>query len=229
MPSIRTIINFSERAWPLVLLAGLLTLAGGLYLSLVGSPEDYQQGNTVRIMYVHVPSAWLAMGLYVGVAVNSVMFLVWRHPVADIFAESMARVGVVVTIICLITGMLWGKPMWGAYWVWDARLTSMFVLLLLYVGYLVLYHTSRPTERLPTMPALLAIVGVVNIPIIKFSVEWWNTLHQPASVIRAGGASIDPSMLLPLLVMATAFSLLALAAVLLFFLGSAYQRQARRS
>jgi len=183
----------------------VLLLGAGLYLALLNSPPDYQQGETVRIMYVHVPSAWMALFTYLTMAVASAVALIWRHPLADLTAKAAAPIGAGFTIICLATGSLWGKPMWGTWWVWDARLTSMLILLFLYLGYIALVNAFDDPNRGYRAAGILALVGVVNLPIIKFSVDWWNTLHQPASVIRLDGPAIHPDILLPLLVMAAAF------------------------
>jgi heme exporter protein C len=188
----------------------LVLFAAGLPWALVISPPDYQQSETVRIMYVHVPAAWLGLFAYGGLGVASFVYFVWRHNLADLAARSIAPVGAVFTALCLVTGALWGKPTWGAWWVWDARLTSMLVLLLLYLGYMAL-RAALEDERLAARAgAILAMAGLINLPIIKFSVDWWNTLHQPASVMRLADPAIHPSMLYPLLVMAVAFSLLAI-------------------
>jgi heme exporter protein C len=193
----------------------LVVLAIGLYLSLVTAPPDYQQGEAVRIMYVHVPAAWMALGVYLFVAVASGVAFVWRHSLAEIAAHSAAPVGAAFTFVCLATGSLWGRPMWGAWWVWDARLTSVLVLLFLYLGYIALVNGFDDPGRGARAGSVLALVGVVNLPIIKYSVDWWNTLHQPASVMRVGGPRIALSMLVPLLVMAAGFMLLFLALLLL--------------
>ena len=179
-------------------------LAAGLYASFLGSPPDYQQGETVRIMYVHVPSAWMAMVGYLAMAVAAFFYLAWRHPLADIGARAMALPGCGLTLLCLVTGSFWGKPMWGTWWVWDARLTSMLVLFFLYIGYIALANGFDRRDRGSASGAILLLVGVINLPIIRFSVDWWNTLHQGASVLRLGGPSIDSSMLVPLLLMALA-------------------------
>ena len=200
-------LRVSRKLLPFLAVATMLSMVAGLWLSLVASPADYQQGETVRIMYVHVPAAILALGIYVGMAIASATYLVWRHPLADIIAQASAPIGAVFCFVTLVTGALWGKPMWGAWWVWDARLTSMLILFFLYIGYISLAGSYDNEERGRKSAAVLAIIGVVNIPIIKFSVDWWSTLHQPASLFRAGGPSIDPSMLIPLLVMIAAFSL----------------------
>ena len=193
---------------PFLGVATALTLAAGLFWSLVVAPPDYQQGETVRIMFIHVPSAWMALQTYLFIAITSAVALVWRHPLAEIAGQAAAPIGAGFTLVCLATGSLWGRPMWGAWWVWDARLTSVLVLFFLYLGYIALVNAFDDRSRGARAGALLALVGVVNLPIIKFSVDWWNTLHQPASVVRLGGPSIALSMLLPLLVMASGFTLL---------------------
>ncbi len=183
-------------------------IAIGLYLALITAPPDYQQGEAVRIMYIHVPAAWLALNVYLFVAAASGIALVWRHPLAEIAARSAAPIGTVFTFLCLATGSLWGRPMWGTWWVWDARLTSVLVLFFLYLGYIALVNGFDDPARGGRAGSVLALVGVVNLPIIKFSVDWWNTLHQPASVLRLGKPTIVASMLVPLLVMGLGFMLL---------------------
>ena len=185
---------------PMAALAALL-LAAGLYLGLLASPPDYQQGDTVRIMYVHVPAAWLATLGYVALGLCGLFYIVWRHPLADIALRAMAPVGALFAFLTLVTGALWGKPMWGAWWVWDARLTSMLILFFFYIAVIALTNAFDTPERGSRPAAILALVGLVNVPIVKFSVDWWNTLHQPASLVRSGGVSIDPMMLTPLLLM----------------------------
>jgi len=181
-------------------------LVAGLVLALFVSPPDYQQGEAVRIMYVHVPAAYLASLAYAVVALASATSLIWRHPVADIAAQEAAPIGAGFTLICLISGSLWGEPMWGTWWVWDARLTSVLVLFFLYLGYIALVHAFDDPTRGARAGAILAIVGVVNLPIIKFSVDWWSTLHQPESIFRRGGPTIAAAMLWPLAVMALGFT-----------------------
>ena len=180
--------------------------AAGLYLGLFQAPADYQQGESVRIMYVHVPAAWMALFCYTSMAAASATALIWKHPLADLAARSTAPIGICFTFLALITGSLWGKPMWGTWWVWDARLTSVLVLFFLYLGYMALVNAFDDPARGAKAAAVLALVGFVNVPIIKFSVDWWNSLHQPASVLKLGGPSIHPSMLAPLLLMALAFT-----------------------
>jgi len=193
--------------------AGVL-LAAGLYFALIASPPDYQQGEAVRIMYIHVPSAWMAMFAYGFIALMSAVGLVWRHPLAHVLAIAAAPVGAAFTFLCLVTGSLWGKPMWGAWWVWDARLTSVLILFFIYLGYIALVSAFDEPTRGDRAGAVLALVGAVNLPIIKFSVDWWNTLHQPASVMKLSGPAIDISMLTPLLLMAAGFTVLFLALVM---------------
>ena len=180
--------------------------AAGLYLGLFQAPADYQQGESVRIMYVHVPAAWMALFCYTSMAAACATGLIWKHPLADLAARSTAPIGACFTFLALITGSLWGKPMWGTWWVWDARLTSVLVLFFLYLGYMALVNAFDDPARGAKAAAVLALVGFVNVPIIKFSVDWWNSLHQPASVLKLGGPSIHPSMLAPLLLMALAFT-----------------------
>src|SRR5207244_1159683 len=205
--------------------AGVLAL--GLLWSLAIAPPDYQQGETVRIMFIHVPAAWMALSVYLLVAVASAVALVWRHPLAEIAAQAAAPLGAGFTLVCLATGSLWGRPMWGAWWVWDARLTSVLLLFFLYLGYIALVNAFDDESRGARAGSLLALVGIVNLPIIKFSVDWWNTLHQPASVMRLGGPRIDVSMLVPLLVMAAAFGLLFTWLLLLRMRTALNERKAR--
>jgi len=200
--------RFSQRVLPGLGFATVLMLAVGAYLAFFVAPVDYQQGQTVRIMFLHVPSAWLSMGGYALLAGLGASLLVWRHPLAALMARAAAPVGASFAAVCLLTGSLWGRPMWGTYWVWDARLTSMLLLFFLYLGHIALSRAYDEPERGDRSAAILALVGVINLPIIKFSVDWWNTLHQPASVFKKGGPSIHPDMLEPLLVMGIAFSLL---------------------
>ncbi len=187
--------------------AALFVLAAGLWLAFA-APEDYQQGITVRIMYIHVPFAWLAMFCYGLMALSALGTLVWRHPLADVSLKAAAPIGAVFTALALATGSIWGKPMWGTWWVWDARLTSVFVLFLMYLGIIALTRALDEPTRAARAAAILTLVGFINIPIIKFSVDWWNTLHQPASVFRFDGPTIHPSLLWPLLISALGFTLL---------------------
>jgi heme exporter protein C len=190
-----------------------VTIAIGLYTGLVTSPDDYQQGSSVRIMYLHVPAAWMAMFVYTSMAIAAFIGLVWKHIVAELYAKAAAPLGAAFTFICLITGSLWGKPMWGTWWVWDARLTSVLILFFLYLGYMALVDAFDDEQKGINAGAILLLIGVVNIPIIKFSVDWWNTLHQPASLMRFAKPAIDGAMLVPLLSMAIGFTALFAALV----------------
>ena len=201
-------MELSARLLPWISAAAAILLVYGLYLAFFASPADYQQGETVRIMYIHVPCAWLSMMIYGLIALSSFGLLVFRHPLADVSAKAAAPLGAAFTFLALLTGSLWGKPMWGTYWVWDARLTSVLLLFFLYLGLIALRSALEDEGAAAKLTAVLALVGVTLLPVIKFSVEWWNTLHQPASVMRMGGSTLDRAFLIPLLVMAVAFSLL---------------------
>lgn len=190
--------------WLIALTAALF--AWGLYKAFFVAPEDYQQGDTVRIMFIHVPTAWLAMFCWMMMSISALGTLVWKHPLADVSARAAAPIGASFTFLCLVTGALWGKPMWGTWWVWDARLTSVLVLFIMYLGVIALWRTIDDPIRAGKATAILTLVGAVNIPIIKFSVDWWNTLHQPAAVFRMDGPTIHPSILIPLMVMTFAFT-----------------------
>jgi len=203
-------LALADRLSPWLWGIAAVVLAVGLYLSFT-APADFQQGITVRIMYIHVPFAWLSMLCYTLMAASALGTLVWRHPLADVALKSASPIGATFTALALITGSIWGKPMWGTWWVWDARLTSVFVLFLMYLGIIALTRALDDAGRAAWAAAVITLVGFVNIPIIKFSVDWWNTLHQPASVFRLGGPTIDSSMLVPLLVMAAGFTVLFFA------------------
>jgi heme exporter protein C len=200
-------LSLTERALPWLIGATAIAFAIGLQQT-YGAPDDYQQGATVKIMFIHVPSAWLGMLGWGLMSVAALGTLVWRHPLADVVAKAAAPIGAAFTFLCLVTGSLWGRPMWGTYWVWDARLTSELVLLLMYLGVIALWRTVEDPSRASRAVAVLTLIGAINLPIIKFSVDWWNTLHQPASVFRVGGSTIDRSILIPLFAMAIAFTLL---------------------
>ena len=202
------VLRFARRAIPVFGVLSAVLLAVGLYLVFFVAPADYQQGQTVKIMYIHVPAAWLAMFAYMVMSSAALGTLVWRHPVADAAQKAAAPLGAMFAFVCLVTGSLWGKPMWGTYWVWDARLTSMLVLFLIYLALIALWRTIEEPQRAAKAAAVMTIVGLVNIPIIKFSVDWWNTLHQPASVFKTTGPAIYASMLWPLLIMAIGASCL---------------------
>jgi len=194
-------MDFSRWAAPLVGIIAVILIAMGLWLTFT-VPEDYQQGDTVRMMFIHVPAAYMAMFCYACLGGASVMGLVFRHSLADAAGRACAPLGAGFTFLALITGSLWGKPMWGTWWVWDARMTSVLVLLLLYIGYMALQAAIDDEVKAARAASILALVGLINLPIIKFSVDWWNTLHQPASVFRAGGPSMPPDYLWPLAFMA---------------------------
>jgi heme exporter protein C len=200
-------LQLSKQALPWLVAATLVAFVAGLVLT-VYAPDDYQQGATVKIMFIHVPNAWLAMFVWGVMSVAALGTLVWRHPLADVAAKCAAPLGAAFTFLALVTGSLWGRPMWGTYWVWDARLTSVLVLFLMYLGIMALWRTVEDPSRAARAAAILTLVGAINLPIIKFSVDWWNTLHQPASIFRVGGPTVYSSILVPLLVMAVAFTLL---------------------
>ena len=191
------------------------------------APDDYQQGATVKIMFLHVPSAWLGMLCWGLMTLAALGTLVWRHPLADVTAKAAAPLGAAFTLLCLITGSLWGRPEWGTYWVWDARLTSELILFLLYLGVIALWRTVEDAARAARAVAILTLVGAVDLPIIKFSVDWWNTLHQGASVFRLGGSSIDPTILTPLLLMTAAFTLLFVTLLLAAMRNEILRRRVR--
>jgi heme exporter protein C len=204
--------RFLGIAGPLIpWLAGATTLmfVTGLWLALL-APEDYQQGRSVLIMFVHVPAAWLAMFCYSVMSLSALGTLVWRHPLADVSVRAAMPIGAAFTLLALVTGSLWGKPMWGTWWVWDARLTSVLVLFIIYLGLMALARAIEDPVTSARSIAIVTLVGFVNIPIIKFSVDWWNTLHQPASVSRFGRPAMDAAFLYPLFAMAIAFTLLFL-------------------
>ena len=204
-------MELSGKLLPFVFGAAGLLLAYGLYLVFFVAPPDYQQGETVKIMFIHVPSAWLGMMGYLMIAISSFGLLVFRHPLADVSAKAAAPIGAAFTLLALITGSLWGKPMWGTYWVWDARLTSVLILFFLYLGLMALRSSLDDETLAAKQTAVLGLAGVVILPIIKFSVDWWNTLHQPASVVKLDGPAIHSSILIPLVVNAVGFTLLFLA------------------
>jgi heme exporter protein C len=221
-------LSLVGRLLPYLWAATATLFALGLWLALFVAPPDYQQGETARIMYLHVPAAWMAMFIYAVMAIAALGTLVWRHPLADAAQKAAAPLGAGFTFICLTTGSLWGKPMWGTYWVWDARLTSVLVLFILYLGLIALWRAIDDFGRAARAAAILTLVGSVNIPIIKFSVDWWNTLHQPASVFRLGGPTIAPSLLWPLLVTALAFTLLFFALHLMAIRNEILRRRVAR-
>ena len=200
-------LGLADRMLPWLGAATALAFAVGLSQAFL-APDDYQQGATVKIMFIHVPAAWLSMFGWMLMSIAALGTLVWRHPLADVAGKAAAPIGAAFTLMCLITGSLWGRPMWGTYWVWDGRLTSVLVLFLMYLGVIALWRTVEDPSRAARAAAILTLVGAINLPIIKFSVDWWSTLHQPASVLRLGGPTIHSSILIPLLLMALAFFLL---------------------
>ena len=200
-------LRLVDRVLPWLIAATVVVFVFGLYRAMQ-APDDYQQGATAKIMFVHVPAAWLGMMGWALMSVAALGTLVWRHPLADVAGKAAAPIGAALTLLCLVTGSLWGRPMWGTYWVWDARLTSVFVLFLMYLGIMALTRALDDPSKSARAAAVITLVGFVNIPIIKFSVDWWNTLHQPASVLRLDGPTIHPSLLTPLLVSALGFTLL---------------------
>ena len=202
-------LALSGRALPWLAAATVLAFVVGI-IQISFAPDDYQQGATVKIMFIHVPAAWLSIFGWLLMSTAALGTLVWRHPLADVAAKAAAPIGSAFTLMCLVTGSLWGRPTWGTYWVWDARLTSVLVLFLMYLGVLALWRTIEDPTQAARAAAVLTLVGAINVPIIKFSVDWWNTLHQPASVLRLGGSTIHPAILVPLIVMAIAFTLLFL-------------------
>ena len=203
-------MRFSALLLPWLFGLAALAVGIGFYLAWFVAPADYQQGETIRILFIHVPAAWLALMFYTLMSLSALGTLVWRHPLADVAQKAAAPIGACFAAICLLTGAFWGKPMWGTYWVWDARLTSVLVLLLIYLGIIALWRVLDDPSRAGRAVAILTLIGFVNVPIIKFSVDWWNTLHQPASVLRIGGPSIHPSMLWPLLILAFGLTILGL-------------------
>jgi heme exporter protein C len=219
--------GLADRLLPWLAAATALAFAAGLYMALVIAPADYQQGESVRIMYIHVPAAWLALGCWTAMSVAALGTLVWRHPLADVAQQAAAPVGAAFTAVCLLTGSLWGRPAWGTWWVWDARLTSVLVLFLMYLGVMALWRAIDDPGRAARAVAILTLVGFVNVPIVKFSVEWWFTLHQGASLTISGSA-IDPAMLRPLLVMALGYLLLFVTLLLMRMRTELMRRRLRR-
>ncbi|MDP3379669.1 MAG: heme ABC transporter permease CcmC [Brevundimonas sp.] len=194
---------------PLWAIAAVLLAVGSVWAFRV--PEDALQGDTVRILFIHVPAASLGLAVYASLGLSCLFYLIFRHSLADAAARAAVLPGAAFTGLALITGALWGQPMWGTWWVWDARLTSMLVLFLLYIAYAVLRGAFDDEGRAARAASVLGLVGLINLPIVKFSVDWWNTLHQPASLLRAGGTSLDPAYLWPLLTMMAAYLALFLA------------------
>ncbi|MCC8378122.1 MAG: heme ABC transporter permease [Rickettsia endosymbiont of Graphium doson] len=199
--------KLSKIVIPILAILTFLTSAIGLYLGLVVSPPDYQQGEFVRIMYVHVPASWMALAIYVFMVVCSFSYLVWKTTMSYLLAVSASYIGATFTLISLVTGSIWGKPIWGVWWVWDARLTSMLILFLLYLSYIIIVNSAEDIRKAQNPASIIALIGLINIPIIKFSVNLWYSLHQPASVLRLGSPTIHSSMLKPLIIMFVSFIL----------------------
>jgi heme exporter protein C len=215
LSSPRYFYNISGRFIPWFGWTSLVLMIAGLIGGLILAPPDYQQGESFRIIYIHVPSAWMSLFIYMVMAVSAGIGLIWRMKLAEVIAASSAPIGASFTFLALATGSLWGKPMWGTWWVWDGRLTSELILLFLYLGFIALHSAIEDKRTAARASGILALVGVVNIPIIKYSVDWWNTLHQPATISKFGKPSIETSMLIPLLIMAVAFMLYYGATVLM--------------
>ncbi|MCX4084536.1 heme ABC transporter permease [Rickettsia hoogstraalii] len=200
---------------PILAISTFVMMIIGLYLALIVSPVDYQQGEFVRIMYVHVPASWMALGIYVFMAACSFSYLVWKTTISYLLAVASSYVGATFALISLVTGSLWGKPIWGTWWVWDARLTSMLILLLLYLSYIIIVNSADNIRRAQNPASIIALIGLINIPIVKFSVDIWYSLHQPSSVLRLGSPTIHSSMLKPLIIMFISFILYFLLVLLL--------------
>lgn len=200
-------------AFPFLVIS-IACFAYGFYQAFYIAPIDYQQGEMVRVMYIHVPAAWMGLGLYLLIGICSLLSVVWKIRLGYVIAIAAAPIGAAFTLITLVTGSLWGKPIWGAYWVWDARLTSMLVLFLLYLAYIAVVNAGDDLNRAEKPASIVALLGVINVPIVKFSVDFWNSLHQPASIIKSGGPSIDPSMMIPLILMLIAYILFTASMVI---------------
>ena len=220
--------RLSESLYPYTLFLMFISLIFGLWFGIYSSPPDYQQGETVRIMYVHVPAAWMAMMIYLSMTIMSLFSLVWRHPLADLLAKASAPIGATFTLIAIVTGSIWGKPTWGTWWVWDARLTSVLILFFIYLGHIALINLFDDEDKGSKAAAILTLIGAVNLPIIKFSVDWWNTLHQPASVMRLDGPSIQIDMMIPLIFMAFAFLFYYLSFLFINTQAELYKRRIKK-
>ena len=217
--------ELSDNIYPWINFLAFVFILIGLYYSFFNSPPDYLQGETVRIMYIHVPSAWLSLMIYSSMGICSIISLIWKHTLADIISRSRAPIGASFTLVTLITGSIWGKPTWGTWWVWDARLTSELILLFIYLGHIILSNAFDDFRKGDRNASILAIVGLINLPIIKWSVDWWNTLHQPASLTKFGAPSIDSVMLFPLIFMALGLTFLFVSILLDRIKGEIYLRK----
>ena len=204
------IFSITSKAPKYILFAFVIIISIGLIESLILSPEDYIQSHSVRIMYVHVPSAWISLGTFSIIGILSFFILVFKNKSFILIAKSLAPAGLLFNIIALVTGSIWGKPTWGTWWAWDARITSMLILLLFYIIYILAWRIFEDEEKANRSTSLIAVIGVINVPIIKFSVDWWSTLHQPASISVFSNTSIHSSMLIPLALMTAAFALFSL-------------------
>ena len=194
-------LNFCKKIFPFVVTLTIIFLGYGLFSGFFNSPKDYQQGNLVRIMYVHVPSAWMALMIYSSIAIASCVFLINKHLLANIYCKACSPIGACFTLIAIITGSIWGKPTWGVWWVWDARLTSMAILLIFYLAYIFTWKYVKNFERANKISSVIGIIGLFNLPVIKYSVDWWNTLHQPSSITLTSAPTIHYTMLVPLIIM----------------------------
>jgi len=217
--------ELSDNIYPWINFLAFVFILIGLYYSFFNSPPDYLQGETVRIMYIHVPSAWLSLMIYSSMGICSIISLIWKHTLADIISRSCAPIGASFTLVTLITGSIWGRPTWGTWWVWDARLTSELILLFIYLGHIILSNAFDDFRKGDRNASILAIVGLINLPIIKWSVDWWNTLHQPASLTKFGAPSIDSVMLFPLIFMALGLTFLFVSILLDRIKGEIYLRK----
>ena len=218
-------IRHTEKISPVLSFLSSILIAYGLFLCFFNSPPDYLQGETVRIMYVHVPCAWFSLMFYSCIAFCSFFSLIFKHTLADIISRALAPIGASLTLATLLTGSIWGKPTWGTWWVWDARLTSELVLLFLYLGIIILSNSFENKTKGDRYAAILSLVGIINLPIIKWYVDWWNTLHQPASISKFSSPSIDSSMLTPLIVMTFAILFFSLQVILIRIKSEIIQRK----
>ena len=217
--------KLADNIYPWITYLSIFFLTIGMYYAFFNSPPDYLQGDTVRIMYIHVPSAWLSLLIYSTMALCSFVSIIWKHTLADIISRSCAPIGATFTLITLVTGSIWGKPTWGTWWVWDARLTSELVLLFIYLGHIIISNAFDDFRKGDRNAAFLTLIGVVNLPIIKWSVDWWNTLHQPASITKFSSPSISGEMLTPLFIMTVGFTLIFLSILLIRIKGEIFQRK----
>ncbi len=217
--------RLTEKFEPLTISVALILLSLGLFFSFFNSPPDYLQGETVRIMYIHVPCAWFSLMIYSVIVICSICSIIFRHTLADLISRSCAPIGACFTLATLLTGSLWGKPTWGTWWVWDARLTSVLILLIIYIGLIIINSAYEDKSKADKYASILAVVGAVNLPIIKWSVNWWSTLHQPASISKFDSPSIDSSMLIPLFIMTFSFFFFFISILFIRLRGEIIQRK----